>query len=118
MSLFSKTQSHHPCFSVGDVDTAVAEPGSSALSHFEVAECWREVPADLPGARLFRLEQSGGAPVCWLAEVTTGERTHRRRCASELYARWWLHALVEPVRSLDPILLARLDEPQLSVAHR
>ncbi|HEY4301820.1 MAG TPA: hypothetical protein VGM73_13165 [Candidatus Didemnitutus sp.] len=111
MSRFSKTRSHHPFFSIGEAGAAVAEGATTTDPFRDAVERWHELSTDHPATRLFCLEPVGDAPYCWMAEVTVGERTHRRRCASELYARWWLHAFVEPVHSPDPTLRTRLDEP-------
>ena len=53
-------------------------------------EGWQKLSTGLKGARLYRVTPSGSNDVHWQAEMTLNGKVQRRRCASELYARWWL----------------------------
>jgi len=57
---------------------------------------WRRISLPLPGAKLFHVSPPGGGAPFWLAEMTLHGEASQRRCVSELHARWWLAALVEP----------------------
>ncbi|HVU16659.1 MAG TPA: hypothetical protein VHD32_07030 [Candidatus Didemnitutus sp.] len=109
MSYFSKNPTHSP-FS-GAAAPAVIENEGAITPFRDASEHWYELATEQRGARLFRVEPVATGPVYWIAEVTTADRIHHRRCASELYARWWLNAFLEPVRSPDPILGAQLEDP-------
>ena len=62
----------------------------------QLPEGWVQLPTGLRGARLYRFLSPGGGDPYWQAEMTLNGQVQCRRCASELYARWWLSALNEP----------------------
>lgn len=57
---------------------------------------WRELRTGVRGARLYRVTSLDGSEIHWQAEMALNGTVQRRRCASELHARWWLAALHEP----------------------
>ena len=57
---------------------------------------WRRLDVDLPGSRLYRVTRSDGAAEYWDAERPLNHGRVRRRFASELQARAWLHLAAAP----------------------
>ena len=92
-------------------DGRESDEGGRDIGGLDLPEGWREIPTGLPGARLYAVVPHQGGETHWQAEMTLNGAMQRRRCASELYARWWLAALHEPHFASGTIDSEELNEP-------
>lgn len=72
---------------------------------------WRRLPLRLRGASVYRVTPPEGGIAYWHAEMTLNGQKHSRRCASELYALWWIAALKERSAVAETFTMAELNEP-------
>ena len=72
---------------------------------------WRLLPLRLRGARVYRVMPPGGGAAYWHAEMVLSGVLQERRCASELYALWWIAALKEPPPGRATVGMVELHAP-------
>ena len=75
---------------------------------------WRLLRVRFRGARVYRVTPSTGGETYWHAEMTLNGEVQSRRCASELYALWWIAASKESSSAPQFLIMPELDEPLCS----
>lgn len=72
---------------------------------------WRRLPLRLREACVYCVTLPEGGITYWHAEMTLNGQKHSRRCASELYALWWIAALNETPAAAETFVMSELAEP-------
>lgn len=83
--------------------------GASHGSGSPLPEGWRRLPTGLRGSRLYQVTRPDGAAPYWEGEMPLTHGPVRRRFASELQARAWLHLAAESRFTLDSIDLEEVN---------
>jgi hypothetical protein len=111
MNDFRDEQSAEPFAFVLPVEEEPAPAAGAARGRAVLPAGWHRLPVRLRGARVYRVSPPGGGAAYWHAEMTLNGATQSRRCASELYALWWIAALKEPPSVSEIFEMAELDAP-------
>jgi hypothetical protein len=85
-------------------------------SRSPLPEGWRRLPTGLRGSRLYRVARPDGTAAYWEGEMPLNDERVRRRFASELQARAWLHLATEPRVMLDSVDSEEIHESVRSAA--
>jgi hypothetical protein len=85
-------------FPFGEPVEASEKPGAKGGpdSRSPLPEGWRQLPLGLRGSRLYLVMRPDGTARYWEGEMPLNGVRYRRRFASELQARAWLHLAAQP----------------------
>jgi len=111
MNTFRDEQSIEPFPFALPVEEETVPPDGPARGRAALPAGWHRLPLRLRGARVYRVTPPGGGGAYWHAEMTLNGAVQSRRCASELYALWWIAALKEPPSASATFEMLELDAP-------
>jgi hypothetical protein len=111
MTTFRDEQSVEPFPFAMPVEEETASPAGPVRGRAVLPAGWHRLPIRLRGARVYRVTPPGGGSTYWHAEMTLNGAVQCRRCASELYALWWIAALKEPPSVPEIFEMVELDTP-------
>jgi hypothetical protein len=111
MTAFHAEQSAEPFPFVLPVEEEPVPAAGPAQGRGVLPAGWQRLPVRLRGARVYRVTPPDGRAAYWHAEMKLNGTVQCRRCASELYALWWIAALKEPPSVPEIFEMVELDAP-------
>lgn len=111
MTAFRDEQSAEPFPFVMPVEEEPVAAAGPTRDRSVPAKGWHRLPVRLRGARVYRVTPADGGAAYWHAEMKLNGTVQCRRCASELYALWWIAALKEPPSVPEIFEMVELDAP-------